>query len=326
MLIEKEMIMKMFRSSLGAAMPLAFVLAFAAQGCVNHEPDSADDATTNEAQAAETQAADSEALSPKGGRAMHLPMGPEVLVFSSLRELDLTNTQRAAVETIASSMHPEGRGDGSPPKEITALAASIRSGKVDASAVEPSADDMKAHMAEHRAQVVSALQKLHDTLTDEQRTALVASVEKRMAEAPPPGDRGPGDHDGPKGEKGPMGFLFEGIDLTDAQKTQIKAALDASRPERPSEDEMRSHMEAMKTQQKALLTAFGKSRFDASSALGSDEPGFGPHPMPKIGEAMAKIVPILTETQRGALADRILAGPPRDFHQRPRAAAAAVDD
>ena len=316
--------MKLLRISLGFFGPLTMSLAIAGVGCVNHEPDSADDAT-NEATAAEKTTTELAANDDHRGHGRPM-MGPEGLVMTSLHEVDLTNRQRATIETLMTELDPGKAGaDKGPTKELTALAAAVRKGSVDASALAPSTADMATHQTDHRARVVSAIQKLHDTLTAEQRTQLVAAVEKRMADGPPGADGPHPDHAGKKGAMGPLGFMLHDVELTAEQRTQLDAALTKANLDMAPPADMKARFEEMKNKAEASLDAFAKERFSAADALPADGPGFGHGPMPKMAEMMAIVVPILTESQRSAVADRLEAGPQRGMGCDHPAAAADQD-
>ena len=160
-----------------------------------------------------------------------------------------------------------------------AIAAAIRAGDVaqvkasvptlDATKVAAFEATRKQKMGEHLAASKVALEKLHATLTAEQRTKLVdAIVAKRPAS---PGAHGPGAHGGPggPGEHGPFGGLPQGLELSEAQKEKLRAAFEASRPAKPSDAEIatwKAAHEARKVAMDAKLQSFKGDAFDAASS------------------------------------------------------------
>src|SRR5664279_3886470 len=73
----------------------------------------------------------------------------------------------------------------------------------------------------------------------------------------PGGPEGPGFHGG-HGGFGPMGHLLHELDLTDAQKDQVKSLMQANH------DNMKSVMQQMAENRKALLTATAIGAYDAA--------------------------------------------------------------
>ncbi len=289
--------------------------------------------------AAVTAAAQADKAGPHGPRrGMH---GPAFLLFAALEEpIDLTADQRATIEAAVATLKPptpkpEAKAELETHRK--ALAAAVRAGKIDATALQlpkpdfTIADDQKAALAK-------ALTTLHKTLTKEQRVALVAAVQKRAAhfDGHGPGPKhgpkgGPGAEDGaapkggPKGGPGfgakhpgphfgPMG-MFQDLDLTDAQKEAIRSELEANKPAPPTEadrEAMKAAHEAMRKEMDARLQSFASDTFDANAFLAkptSAPPKMGPHGNPML-KALEVIVPILTPAQREKLATKIEQGPP----------------
>lgn len=235
------------------------------------------------------------------------PMGPDMLVGAALRApLDLTAEQRATIEGLAQAggpHHIEQRHTMDPAK-AKELAAAIRSGNLD-SLPKPAFDDSK--MKEHLAKSAASLKTLHDTLTPAQRAALVADIKSHAPKGGPVTERrveiklkAHGDH-GP----GPFG---DDLNLTDAQKEQLKTKMEAHRPVQQSPAQMKANMEAMRAEMDAKLESFKGDSFDANTFVAP------PANMPKLGELkgnpLADLVSVLTPEQRETLAKRIEAGPP----------------
>jgi protein CpxP len=81
--------------------------------------------------------------------------------------------------------------------------------------------------------------------------AMIASAQA------PGGPEGPGFHGG-HGGFGPMGHMFRELDLTDAQKEQVKSLMQANQPN------MKTVMQQMAENRKALLTATANGAYDAA--------------------------------------------------------------
>ncbi len=243
---------------------------------------------------------------PHAGRPHHGPGGPELLVFAALHEnIGLSTEQRSAIEALVGKGGPGGPKEGRPAPnqaKTAELAAAIRSGNVDAAKLAPPNGD-GARMAEHQAKSAEKLATLHETLTKEQRAALVDAIAAKMPERGPEGDRPEGRperrHDG--------GPLLEGLDLTQAQRDQIKAKLEADRPAPPTE----ADRAAMKQAMDAKLQSFKADSFDANAFVtppaGAPKMGGPADPMAR---ELSVIVSVLTSEQREKLAQRIEQGPP----------------
>jgi Spy/CpxP family protein refolding chaperone len=246
--------------------------------------------------------------------------GPEMLLFASLHApINLTDAQRTTIQGLVDGLQPKGAA----PADKTALVAGIRAGKIDTASVafNKPAD---ADIALRRTALAKSLTTLHDTLTAEQRVALVAAIEKR-AEGGPKGEDHKGEGlKGEKGEKGEHGkmhggfgpmHLLKDLDLTEEQEKAVKAAFEANKPAPPTETDreaMKANHIAMKKEMDARLQTFASDKFDANAFVAP------PANAPKDGPAMhgdhfiktlAVIVPILTPAQREKLASKIEKGP-----------------
>jgi Spy/CpxP family protein refolding chaperone len=111
--------------------------------------------------------------------------------------------------------------------------------------------------------------------------------------------------------------LLQDLDLTDAQKEQIRTKLQANRPAPPSEadrEAMKTKFEAMRAEHKARLESFTKDTFDANAFLAkpanAPEPGKGMKGMHEhMLNELAAITEVLTPAQREKLAAKIEKGP-----------------
>lgn len=255
--------------------------------------------------------------------------GPDFLVMAALHEdINLTGEQRSTIEALVKQKRSNVR----PPRDNAhgaALASAIRAGRIDVSALQKRPDD--AAMKERMAASANALAMLHKTLIPEQRAALVDALVAKHAAGPKARAGRPdreqrkgggfkhGDfkhrgfkHGGFKhGPRGPMGLL-EGIGLTEAQRAQIEAKLDAQRPTAADRDAnhaaMKARFETMKKEREAKLQTFKQPSFDAiafvtppARAETIGPRGFGDRML----NDLAVIVPLLTPEQREQLAQKI---------------------
>ena len=171
-------------------------------------------------------------------------------------------------------------------------------------------------MAAHQAQSAKALTTLHDTLTADQRKALVAAVQAKMADGPKEGHEHMGMGHGPKDGMGPLGHLTEGLDLTQAQQDTIKARLEALRPAAPTDAQkadFKAQHEAMKTAMQAKLTSFIADSFDATAFVtppaGAKPPQMMGNHADHFAQELSVITSVLEPAQREKLAQKIEAGP-----------------
>ena len=238
------------------------------------------------------------------------------------RTVNLSAEQKATIEAAIAANKPAA-APAFDKTRVSALAAGIRSGKIDAAAVSAPQGPSAEMRAAHQAGAAKVLATLHSTLTPEQRTALVAAVTKHGEGHGPKGDRTKGE--GPKGERsmhgghagpmGPMGGMLEGLDLTQAQQDSIKTKLEAQRPAAPSEADraaMKSQHEAMRTAMQTKLQTFATDSFDATAFVTppAGAPAMKGPGAERFATDLQIITSVLEPAQREKLAARIEAGPP----------------
>lgn len=288
---------------------------------------------TTESTIVADQAAAPSAMKPnfRGHRGHFGPGGgPDFLVHAALRApINLTAEQRTTIEGLVKKHEaPKPDADGAGPAK---LAAAIRSNSFD-SLPHPTFD--KTKFEAHTAESAKALATLHDTLTAEQRTALVDGLEKHGEhggrdrngegrEGRQHGPRGEG-HEGMKGgehfEGGPMMHMLGDLNLTQEQKDAIKAKFEAERPAKPSDadhEQMKARFEAMRTEMKVKLETFKGDKFDATAFV-TPSAKFAPPAADKAPHTnpMAIISSVLTAEQREQLATKIEQGPARKFDRK----------
>lgn len=336
----KKMIQSRWSKVLGI-LPLVGALAGFA-GCNN--PQDADDESTDVA-ASELAAPEAEAKGGKpeqarGGRHGR-PGGPGFLLGIALHKLDLTEAQKATIQGQMDALQANDEApEGAHAAGRKALAEAIRSGKID----EAAFSKPLAKEPADRTQLVKALSVLHDTLDAKQRQALVDAVKAKMEKH---GDRDGkreggenkrGDREGKRAEggnrrgdregkrgwdrggddgerghdmRGPMGML-RGIELTDAQREGVREAFEKMAPSEAEREAMKAQHEAGRAAMRERLASFVSDRFDASAFVAMPEGAAKHGPDGMFGgmvKMLAKVVPILDETQRAELANRIEEGP-----------------
>jgi Spy/CpxP family protein refolding chaperone len=236
--------------------------------------------------------------------------GSDYLVRAALRApINLSAQQRATIEGLVASSAPKKQAfdTARASARATKLAAAVRSNSFDAvSTPAPDASKHEARMAARAA----ALQTLHDTLTAEQRTALVANLRSM-----PP--KGAADHTWKSDKQAAGGFqgkshdhgLYAGLNLTQEQKDAIKAKLGAQATAKPSVEDRKAHLAAARASMQAKLDSFASDSFDAKAFVAR------PQNAGRVGHdrtnRLAVLVSVLTPEQREILATRIEQGPAR---------------
>lgn len=293
---------------------------------------------------AEQQAAAPDAEGCKSGHrggpaAFHPgPPGPDFLLTAALRELTLSDAQKSAIEAAMTAARPAPPADADAARPrperspFAALAAGVRAGKIDRSMMQRPAQDRAPN--ERVSAMASAIQTLHDTLTQEQRRQLVDGFAKRMAEHKEPagaekGERGGQHARGPRGGAfhkgaGPIGHMLADLELTDAQRQTIEKQLEAKRPAAPDAETMKQRFEGMQKQMQARMEAFVSDSFDAKAFAAPpampEAEASGQKGDPMV-EDLSVIVSVLDATQREKLAARLEKGPTAMKGRGPRGSA-----
>jgi Spy/CpxP family protein refolding chaperone len=157
---------------------------------------------------------------------------------------------------------------------LTVLAQQVEAAKVDRAALAPSLAVERSAAAAERQVDQAALARLHDILTPAQRGQLVDAIETRGA--------------GARGERGGKERVGGKLGLSDQQKAEIRANLEASRgPAKGPEG---------RGERKAALESFRGDSFNAGALAGMDRRGGRET---RMTEAM---IPVLTPNQRATVA------------------------
>jgi Spy/CpxP family protein refolding chaperone len=204
------------------------------------------------------------------------------LLGAALKLDSLTPEQRTQIEQLVS----QRRAAGVPVRQadaqvLTVLAQQVEAAKVDKAALAPSlAAEKSAAMAERQVDA-AVLAKLHAILTPAQRGQLVDGIEAKMAQG------------GRVREPGAAKERFGAkLGLSDQQKAEIKANLQAERGPMGQRPEMRG-------KGKAALESFRGDSFEAV-ALARVEKRGGREA--RLTEAM---IPVLTPNQRATVAGHL---------------------
>lgn len=245
--------------------------------------------------------------------AMHRHGGPHSLLFDALREpsLNLSADQKTAIENAIKTSMPQPNAEQGK-AHAQALAAQIRAGKIDTTAVGPSADEISARDAAE----AKALDTLHATLNADQRKALVGAIEARFdhkgegrEQARVHGENeGRREHlRGERGERGPMHGLLADLDLTQAQEDQIKAKMEALKPSEADREAMKAKMQANRDAMKSRLESFATDSFDAKAFVAAKPEMKGPGN--RMAAELSAVTSVLDASQREKLAQKIEQGP-----------------
>jgi Spy/CpxP family protein refolding chaperone len=205
------------------------------------------------------------------------------LLGAALKLDSLTPAQRSQIEQLVA----QKRQAGIPVRQadaqvLTVLAQQVEAAKVDQAALAPSLAAERSAAAAEKQVDQAALARLHDILTPAQRGQLVDAIQARGGQARE--ERGQA-----RGERGGKeGFGGGKLGLSDQQKAQIRASLEASRTEvkRPEQ----------RGQRKAALESFRGDSFNAGALAGMDRRG---GKETRMTEAM---IPVLTPNQRATVA------------------------
>lgn len=276
--------------------------------------------------------------------------GPAFLFRAALDELELRPDQKTTIEGLMGELERVQPGQSQAHRDFQkALAAGIRAGKLDTAALAPHYAAIEKEATETSQKVHAALNKLHQTLTAEQRQKLVTALEQRMAKGPGPGGPGAGmcGH-GPGGCQagcGACGGGPEGDDTADDDETAPppprghgrrgmgrhggmgmgtgfgpmadldltdaqKEKLRALRPEMKGERPAKPDMQKKGEHMKEMLAAFAKDGFDANQMK---PPVDLSQKAREHAEARVKhleaLVGILEPAQREKLATKVESGP-----------------
>jgi Spy/CpxP family protein refolding chaperone len=224
--------------------------------------------------------------------------GPGNWMFRQVQALDLRTEQRASLNEIEQNL----RADLAPHKEtlrqlVQALADGIEAGKLDPADAAAHQAALKAAAAEAKASVQTAMNAVHDTLSIDQRVALVTRLDQQRqgrvhdaADAP--------------NNNGPLAKLALELGMTDEQKAALREAV-----QQGVDDIIPNHKaqrEAHEARMRAMADAFVSDNFDA---IDFDPAADSEHSIESFALVAQRAIEaserILTVSQRQALASLI---------------------
>jgi Spy/CpxP family protein refolding chaperone len=234
--------------------------------------------------------------------------GPVKLIGDALGDVPLTTPQRAELEQLATdaeARHASARAAGK--DMMIALAGQVEAGAIDRGAIKAKVDAIAAALSAAQPADRAGFQKLHDILQPDQRVAFVDAFEARAKERfAGGGEAGPAAKGG--SGKGMMRQWALDLALTDAQKEQIKAALEQRRPEAGAEGghgPAHPMMEAAK-RARNLLEAFKQDRFVLDEVAPPRDVGrMAARASERFVGLAEAALPILTPQQRTIAAQKI---------------------
>jgi Spy/CpxP family protein refolding chaperone len=230
-------------------------------------------------------------------------------VGDALSQVALRTEQRAAIEKLATDA--ETRHQSALPLRVNlanAIGAQVEAGKIDQTALQPQIDALSANWEAQRPLDHAAFQKMHDLLDATQRQAFVDAVHANMQARK---NQSGGAHHGGHGEK--MQEWATALNLTDAQKDQIKSSMQAEFV--AHKGEMMQHMQEGKGGPGGehggrghILDNFVADNFSVDQAMPQSDVKERVSEMTTHGIRFVELVmPTLTADQRKLAADKIRA-------------------
>lgn len=231
---------------------------------------------------------------------------PARLLLKQAEALDLSDAQRTAIEAMRADLKQAKKTSGKWEAKRAlddALADGIRAGNLDRELLGTHVASMKEAMGKKHDNIASALVSLHETLSPEQRTLLVAAAREHIADkmGGSCGDKGR-DEGVAKDGLGKSGKLLRHVSLNDEQRQRFEAAVAEMRTSKPSHEAMKQRFADKRAQTDAMFDAFQTDRFDASAVVDGGTDRFVAKVEHRI-EAVAALLPILTDAQRVELAE-----------------------
>jgi Spy/CpxP family protein refolding chaperone len=186
------------------------------------------------------------------------------LVMMSLKDLDLTADQQAAVEKIKTDLQTKMEPARAAGKDFAgALADGVAAGKIDRAKVDAAAAKVVAQAQAANDASLAALTQLHAALTPPQRAKLVDELQahwEKWKEA-----HGKDEADDPQHRSGHLLAMVRELNLSQDQAQKIKASFHdkmKAAPQDHAHKEVQDHLQA-------FATAFKADTFDAKKLAGA---------------------------------------------------------
>lgn len=274
------MLMRTIRFALPLALVLAAPALVACGGSVTSEPPAtAGDTATTRAPVAQSA------------------HGAVKLAGDALGDVPLTASQRSTIEQMAADADARHADARAARKELMlAIATQVEAGAIDRSALQPKIDAVASAMQKAQPADRAALEQLHAILNADQRSAFVDALESRIKDKM---------HEAR--DKQPMKQWADDLQLTDAQRDEIKAAM-KSRFEaaRASGEHPWAEMKAAREHGKQVLEAFKGDTFVMDQvAPAVDVNAKAAHMSDHILRMAETVLPILTPQQRTLAASKL---------------------
>jgi Spy/CpxP family protein refolding chaperone len=219
--------------------------------------------------------------------------GVAMFIHMAIDTLGLPADKKAAVEKIQADLHAKMAPSREAGRNVLsviadgATAGTIDDGKLKAALAKQATASDGVHAA-----TIDALNKLHDALSPEERSALVEKVKAHVEVWKKTQD----EEHGSKDKEGHLGRITEELSLTPDQVEKISAALKKDAPPKPDHAALDAHI-------KAFETAFVADKFDAKTLTTAN--AANAH-VSKGSERMVRfykiVIPLLTPDQRTKLA------------------------
>jgi Spy/CpxP family protein refolding chaperone len=229
--------------------------------------------------------------------------GQVKLIGEALGEVGLRPDQRTQLEQLAADAETRHAAVQAAHKDLMlAIAAQIESGTIDRAALQPKIDAATAAWKASRPADRAAFEKIHSILDASQRAEFIESL-RTKAQAKMGGGPGHGHGGGFLGGHGRLAKLADDLQLTDAQRDQVKAIMKDERHEHAGAHPFQDGKQRMDT----VLDAFKQDRFviDDVAPMNAAQPdhanGMAMH-MLDIAERMQ---PILTPAQQKLAAEKL---------------------
>lgn len=224
------------------------------------------------------------------------------LVGNALSEVPLRADQRTTIEKLASDAETRHQSMVTARTALAnAIATQVEAGKVDETALQPQIDAVVAAWDQSRPADRAAFQQLHDLLDATQRQAFVDAFHAQMKAKH-------ADHEGHHGHGAKLEEWATALNLTDAQKDQIKSSMQAEFAAHSQDFAGKmADMKAAHEQRKHALDNFAADSFKVDDALPA--PGDTKQKAQEMSSHMIRFVqvvlPTLTADQRKLAADKI---------------------
>jgi Spy/CpxP family protein refolding chaperone len=262
---------------------------------------------------------------PGGTRAPVAPNahGPVRLLGDALGDVPLTPDQRTQIEQLAAdaeARHATARAAGK--DLVEAIATQVEAGSIDRAALQPKVGAVAAAMQGARPADRAALERLHAILSSDQRVAFADAVEARMHGphgGPGDGDRGHGGAGGLKRGGHPLQQWAADLNLSDEQRSRIRAILEEAHEKMPKGEHPRGGGWTVGGGRGAkVFEAFKQDRFvmDEVAPAPADADRRAAEMGGQFLDVAARILPVLTPEQR-AIAARKLREHAEDAHGGP---------